>query len=216
MGEYIGHTAVRTRAVIDKAKGGVLFVDEAYRLSRGSASNSRDFGPEAIDELMKDLEDGDPILIVAGYGDEMVDFMKSNPGLQRRVGTTWNLPDYSCAELATMFWQHVENQDFQFNCYEDASVNKDGVIPQTGGGSQKDNESLSQKDIADGLSKHTTPHWRKKHNGSIKEMLFRRSLDILNKRVDRMLKNPADATLELLRTFKKPDVMAAIQDLQTA
>jgi stage V sporulation protein K len=98
VGEYIGHTALKTREQIQKAIGGILFIDEAYSLARGG---EKDFGKEAIDCLVKAMEDykDQLILILAGYKKEMEWFLQSNPGLRSRFPIHINFPDYSINEL---------------------------------------------------------------------------------------------------------------------
>lgn len=98
VGEYIGHTAQKTREQIKKALGGVLFIDEAYSLARGG---EKDFGKEAIDALVKAMEDHKEnfILILAGYRDEMDWFLETNPGLRSRFPIHIDFPDYSIQEL---------------------------------------------------------------------------------------------------------------------
>ncbi|HLT57377.1 MAG TPA: AAA family ATPase [Limnochordales bacterium] len=98
VGEYIGHTAQRTREQIRKALGGVLFVDEAYALARGG---EKDFGKEAIDTLVKAMEDhkDEFIVILAGYRDEMEQFLSVNPGLRSRFPIHMDFPDYTPEEL---------------------------------------------------------------------------------------------------------------------
>lgn len=98
VGEYIGHTAQKTRDLIKKALGGILFIDEAYSLSRGG---DKDFGREAIDTLVKGMEDQRKnfILILAGYENEMERFLRSNPGLPSRFPIQIHFPDYSLEEL---------------------------------------------------------------------------------------------------------------------
>ncbi|MGH4120823.1 AAA family ATPase [Clostridium sp.] len=100
VGQYIGQTAVLTKEAIDNAMGGVLFIDEAYSLARGGA-NSNDFGPEAIDTLVKAMEDhrGKFIVILAGYTKEMRGLIKLNPGLKSRVNLNIEFLDYSEGEL---------------------------------------------------------------------------------------------------------------------
>jgi len=106
VGEYIGHTAQKTREQLKKALGGVLFIDEAYSLARGG---EKDFGKEAIDALVKAMEDNKDnlVLILAGYRDEMEWFLRSNPGLRSRFPIHIDFPDYSLDELlaigTTMF-----------------------------------------------------------------------------------------------------------------
>jgi stage V sporulation protein K len=98
VGEYIGHTAQKTRELLKKANGGILFIDEAYSLGRGG---EKDFGKEAIDTLVKAMEDQQHefILILAGYPKEMDRFLKLNPGLPSRFPVVISFPDYSVEEL---------------------------------------------------------------------------------------------------------------------
>ncbi|MCM3732077.1 stage V sporulation protein K [Fictibacillus nanhaiensis] len=98
VGEYIGHTAQKTRDLLKKASGGILFIDEAYSLGRGG---EKDFGKEAIDTLVKAMEDQqhDFILILAGYPKEMDRFLKLNPGLPSRFPVVISFPDYTADEL---------------------------------------------------------------------------------------------------------------------
>ncbi|MGB3076541.1 MAG: AAA family ATPase, partial [Chitinophagales bacterium] len=95
---YVGQTAIKTSHVVDSAKGGVLFIDEAYALSSGSAN---DFGSEAIETLLKRMEDlrGQLVVIAAGYTDNMIHFLESNPGLKSRFDKTFLFEDYSPDEL---------------------------------------------------------------------------------------------------------------------
>ncbi len=98
VGEYIGHTAIKTRELVKKALGGILFIDEAYSLARGG---EKDFGKEAIDALVKAMEDHreDFILILAGYSEEMEQFLTLNPGLPSRFPIQIDFGDYSVDEL---------------------------------------------------------------------------------------------------------------------
>ena len=100
--EYVGQTAVKTNKVIDEALDGVLFIDEAYTLSKG---DENDFGREAIDTLLKRMEDDRSrlVVIVAGYTEEMQTFINSNPGLQSRFNRYINFPDYTTNEMIQIF-----------------------------------------------------------------------------------------------------------------
>ena len=99
VGQYIGHTAPKTKEVIKKAMGGVLFIDEAYYLYK--PENERDYGQEAIEILLQTMENyrDDLVVILAGYQDRMGTFFKSNPGLSSRIAHHIDFPDYNEAEL---------------------------------------------------------------------------------------------------------------------
>jgi probable Rubsico expression protein CbbX len=99
VGQFIGHTAPKTKEVIKKAMGGVLFIDEAYYLYR--PENERDYGQEAIEILMQVMENNrdDLVVILAGYKDRMDTFFSSNPGMASRIAHHIDFPDYSEAEL---------------------------------------------------------------------------------------------------------------------
>jgi probable Rubsico expression protein CbbX len=99
VGQYIGHTAPKTKEVLKKAMGGVLFIDEAYYLYK--PDNERDYGSEAIEILLQVMENqrNDLVVILAGYKDRMDIFYKSNPGLASRIANHIHFPDYSSDEL---------------------------------------------------------------------------------------------------------------------
>lgn len=112
VGEYIGHTAQKTRKMIQKALGGILFVDEAYSLARGG---ERDFGKEAIDTMVKALEDhkDSVIIILAGYPEEMDEFLASNPGLKSRFPLQLFFEDYALEELVSISEKIVRDKDYK-------------------------------------------------------------------------------------------------------
>lgn len=108
---YMGQTGIKVMEVVEKAKGGILFIDEAYALSNGQEG---DFGKEAIDVLNKAMEDfrDDLIVIVAGYHDEMQDFLDANPGLRSRFNRTIEFPNYSADELITIMKNRAKKLDY--------------------------------------------------------------------------------------------------------
>jgi len=114
VGEYIGHTAQKTRDQIKKALGGILFIDEAYSLGRGG---EKDFGKEAIDTLVKAMEDykDNLIVILAGYKDEMERFLQINPGLRSRFPIQIEFNDYSVNELMQIAKMMVEKRQYKFS-----------------------------------------------------------------------------------------------------
>ncbi len=111
VGEYIGHTAQKTRDLIKKAMGGILFVDEAYSLGRGG---EKDFGKEAIDTLVKHMEDKqhDFILILAGYSREMDQFLALNPGLHSRFPIIIHFPDYTAEQLMEIGYKMLKEREY--------------------------------------------------------------------------------------------------------
>jgi SpoVK/Ycf46/Vps4 family AAA+-type ATPase len=107
VGEWVGHTAQRTREAFERARGGVLFIDEAYTLA--PSHQGADFGQEAIDTLVKLMEDhrDEVVVIAAGYSDEMDRFIESNPGLSSRFSRRVEFENYSPADLVTIVRQHA-------------------------------------------------------------------------------------------------------------
>ncbi|WP_410649854.1 right-handed parallel beta-helix repeat-containing protein [Amycolatopsis sp. cmx-4-54] len=114
VGQYIGHTAEKTATVFEEAKGGVLFIDEAYTLTRLAGSGG-DFGQEAIDTLVPLMEEhrDEVAVIVAGYTGEMVDFLAANPGLASRFGKTIEFENYSPDELLAIFGRMASAGDYE-------------------------------------------------------------------------------------------------------
>ncbi len=102
VGQYVGHTAPKTRDAINRAMGGVLFIDEAYYLYR--AENERDYGQESIEILLQYMENhrADLVVIMAGYADRMEAFFASNPGMSSRIAHHLEFPDYSLDELVAI------------------------------------------------------------------------------------------------------------------
>jgi probable Rubsico expression protein CbbX len=114
VGQYIGHTAPKTKEVLKKAMGGVLFIDEAYYLYR--PENERDYGQEAIEILLQIMESQreDLVVILAGYHDRMEKFFQSNPGFRSRIAHHIDFPDYSEGELLSIADLMLEAQNYRF------------------------------------------------------------------------------------------------------
>jgi len=113
VGQYIGHTAPKTKEVLKKAMGGVLFIDEAYYLYK--PDNERDYGAEAIEILLQVMENqrDDLVVILAGYKEPMDKFYESNPGLSSRIANHIDFPDYSVDELLQISKLMLEEQQYQ-------------------------------------------------------------------------------------------------------
>jgi probable Rubsico expression protein CbbX len=115
VGQYVGHTAPKTKDVLKRAYGGVLFIDEAYYLHR--PENERDYGQEAIEILLQVMENERDRLVVvlAGYKDRMDEFFASNPGLASRVAHHIDFPDYTPDELMEIAQRMLERQDYRLS-----------------------------------------------------------------------------------------------------
>jgi probable Rubsico expression protein CbbX len=120
VGQYIGHTAPKTREVLKRAMGGVLFIDEAYYLYR--PENERDYGQEAIEILLQVMENQreDLVVILAGYKDRMDTFFRSNPGMSSRVAHHIEFPDYSAGELVSIAHLMLERMQYRLSPQADA------------------------------------------------------------------------------------------------
>jgi probable Rubsico expression protein CbbX len=114
VGQYIGHTAPKTKEVLKKAMGGVLFIDEAYYLYR--PENERDYGQEAIEILLQVMENqrDDLVVILAGYKDRMDTFFKSNPGMSSRIAHHLDFPDYAEGELMQIAERMIAAMNYRF------------------------------------------------------------------------------------------------------
>ncbi len=115
VGQYIGHTAPKTKEVLKKAMGGVLFIDEAYYLYR--PENERDYGQEAIEILLQVMENhrDDLVVILAGYRDRMATFFQSNPGMSSRIAHHIEFPDYTPDELLAITRSMVAHQNYHLD-----------------------------------------------------------------------------------------------------
>lgn len=119
VGQYIGHTAPKTKEILKKAMGGVLFIDEAYYLYR--PENERDYGQEAIEILLQVMENqrDDLVVILAGYEDRMNTFFMSNPGLSSRIAHHIDFPDYTRQELLEIACRMASDMQY---CFEDKAL----------------------------------------------------------------------------------------------
>lgn len=182
VGEYVGHTAPKTRKVIQKASGGVLFVDEAYRLS--STDNSKDYGPEAIEEIMQHMTDQSPtrtIFIFAGYKSPMERFINTNQGIYRRIDFQLHLEDYDCQDLAEISKRNVYSSHYILG------------------------NDIKTSDLAFLIDKYTNPQLRSKMNGGISEKLVQFAIRIQNEQLS------LDAGEEELSTLHYNQFETAIQ-----
>lgn len=127
VGEYIGHTAHKTREQIKKSLGGILFIDEAYSLARGG---EKDFGKEAIDTLVKNMEEykDNLIMILAGYKREMDWFLETNPGLRSRFPLIIDFPNYSVSELMDIAQLMLSKRQYQMT--EEAKSELESILNQ--------------------------------------------------------------------------------------
>jgi len=124
VGQYIGHTAPKTKEVIKKAMGGVLFIDEAYYLYK--PENERDYGAEAIEILLQIMENNrdDLVVILAGYKDKMDLFFQSNPGMRSRIAHHLDFPDYSRDELLAIAKLMLADQNYRLSSEAEAALSK--------------------------------------------------------------------------------------------
>jgi probable Rubsico expression protein CbbX len=115
VGQYVGHTAPKTKDILKRAYGGVLFIDEAYYLHR--PENERDYGQEAIEILLQVMEnDRDKLVVIlAGYKDRMDAFFQSNPGMASRVAHHVDFPDYTPDELMQIAYRMLERDDYRLS-----------------------------------------------------------------------------------------------------
>jgi probable Rubsico expression protein CbbX len=115
VGQYVGHTAPKTKDVLKRSYGGVLFIDEAYYLYR--PENERDYGSEAIEMLLQAMENERDrlVVILAGYKDRMDDFFRFNPGMSSRIAHHIDFPDYTVAELKAIARMMLERESYSFS-----------------------------------------------------------------------------------------------------
>jgi SpoVK/Ycf46/Vps4 family AAA+-type ATPase len=178
---FVGQTALRTREVVNSAKGGVLFIDECYRLKPPTADTSRDFGTEAIDEFMMPMETGDPVMIFAGYNDSQMDsFIAANPGLFRRINYTFVFDSYAPSELAQILLIKIRSSGFSV----------ESALGQA--------EALGRL-----IESRTTAAQRERMNGGICDHILRNAKRHLDRRLT------LDSPAESLMLYTAEDIAAA-------
>ncbi len=179
VGQYIGHTAPKTKEMIKKAMGGVLFIDEAYYLYR--PDNERDYGQEAIEILLQIMENNrdDLVVILAGYADKMDRFFTSNPGFRSRIAHHIDFPDYTDDELLRIAHKMLKEQNYRFD---------------------KSAEQIMKKYIA---ARRNQPHFANAR--SIRNALDRAIL----RQANRLFKQNRDLSADDLSTVIEEDIAAS-------
>ncbi len=180
VGQYIGHTAPKTKELLKKAMGGVLFIDEAYYLYK--PDNERDYGQEAIEILLQVMENqrDDLVVILAGYADRMAKFYESNPGFRSRVAHHIDFPDYSDDELLHIAEMMLEQQNYKFS-------------------------PKGRVAMADYIAqRRTQPHFSNAR--SIRNALDRTRLRHANRLLET---GTGEVSIEALSTLEEPDVRAS-------
>ncbi|KAJ0097516.1 hypothetical protein Patl1_27404 [Pistacia atlantica] len=165
VGEHIGHTGPKTREKIKEVEGGILFVDEAYRLIPGQRCD-RDFGLEALEEIMSCMESGKVLVIFAGYNKPMQRVTSSNEGFSRRVTNIFKFKDLSCEELANLLHIKMSNQAEDDLLY-----------------GFKLHSSCSENAIAELIQKETTEVQRRKMNGGLVDIMLNNAKGNLDFRI---------------------------------
>ena len=155
--EYIGQTAIKTRSVIQGALGGVLFIDEAYSLSR-PAEWGGDFGTEAIDTLVAEMENhrDELVVVLAGYPEEMEEFLDRNPGLRSRIPMTLRFPDYSVSDLVRIATRDALGRGYRLSSSAERSLNlvlESSVIP---GRNDQGNGRLARNLVEEAIRRQAT------------------------------------------------------------
>lgn len=179
VGQYIGHTAPKTKEILKKALGGVLFIDEAYYLYR--PENERDYGQEAIEILLQVMENQreDLVVVLAGYGDRMERFFSTNPGFRSRIAHHIDFPDYEDAELLAIGESLLGRQNYRLSAAARAAL--DRYIP----------------------ARRAQPHFANAR--SIRNALDRARL----RQANRLLAMEGKVTAEMLVTIEAADILAS-------
>ncbi|KAL7137681.1 hypothetical protein ABFS83_10G109500 [Erythranthe nasuta] len=168
VGEFVGHTGPKTRRKIQEAEGGILFVDEAYRLIPMQKSDDKDYGLEALEEIMSVMDSGKVVVIFAGYSEPMKRVISSNEGFCRRVTKFFNFDDFSCEDLANILHLKMSNQ-----C-------EDSLLY----GFKLHQPSCSLEAVAKLIERETTEKQRKEMNGGLVYPMLVNARENLDLRID--------------------------------
>lgn len=177
VGEYIGHTAHKTREQLRRALGGILFIDEAYSLARGG---EKDFGKESIDVLVKAMEDqkDNLILILAGYKKEMEWFIRTNPGLYSRFPLHITFPDYSVEELYRIGELMLHKRQYKLAPEAQAALRR-LLIEQTTKGNQNEGNARLVRNIIERAIRRQAVRLVKKPRLTREELMVIQAEDII-------------------------------------
>ncbi|KAL8209357.1 hypothetical protein R6Q57_006089 [Mikania cordata] len=167
VGEFVGHTGPKTRKVLKEAEGGILFVDEAYRLIPMQKSDDKDYGLEALEEIMSVMDNGKLVVIFAGYSEPMKRVISSNEGFCRRVTKFFTFDDFSTEDLANIIHLKMNNQT------EDSTLYGFKLHP-----------LCTVKTVADLIESETTEKQRKEMNGGLVDPLLVNARENLDLRLD--------------------------------
>ncbi|XP_043714217.1 stage V sporulation protein K-like [Telopea speciosissima] len=191
VGEYIGQTGPKTKKVIREAEGGILFVDEAYRLIPVPCQRTKDFGLEALEEIMSVMDSGKIVTIFAGYTKPMKGLISSNEGLYRRVTKFFSFHDFSCEELAQILHLKMNNQPVSSSLF----------------GFKLDPECTLEV-VAELIEIETTVMQRQKMNGGLVDLMLVNAKENLDFRLDFDSSDEDD-----LRTFILEDLEVGLKSL---
>ncbi len=175
---YVGQTALKTREVIERALGGVLFIDEAYAL----AGAEGDFGREAIDTLVKAMDDfrDSLVVILAGYGEDMTGFLASNPGLRSRFPTIIEFPDYTPDELLQITRQLLAQRGYEASAAAERAIRQQFV--QTQGDKMAGNGRFARNLCERAIRSHAMRLSRNKH-ATIQELTMLEECDVVEEAI---------------------------------
>ncbi|KAL7096901.1 hypothetical protein ACP275_10G109700 [Erythranthe tilingii] len=191
IGEYIGQTGPKTRKKIEEAMGGTLFIDEAYRLApERSAGHTQDYGVEALEEIMSVMEDGNIVIIFAGYTEPMKRVFSSNEGFCRRVSHFFTFDDFTCKDLAQMLKIKMGKQDEKSRLF-----------------GFKLHPSCTSGAILELIEKNSTEKLRNKLNGGLVDHMLNNARENLDSRLN------LDSTGDEILTITLRDLEAGLKML---